>query len=327
MIIRRIITLGSLMLITPSALALAPLIFLTAYAASFSSRYITAPHAVAFLYGYLWFEWRGLMRLTRAWLFAKDHAAMLERTRAVQFWWARQLLDLGIKIFRIKISVQGADVVQGRCAIVASRHSSMGDTVLPLLFFGKAREEGLRYILKQELLLVPCLDIGGNRLPNVFVDRSGTDTNAALEEVRALVSTAGDDESVLIYPEGTRFTRKKQDQLKANKPQLIDQLDRWPDLLPPRLGGITAILEENPGKDLVFLAHVGFEGSANIPDLLNGGWLHQEVLLEFWRVPFAELPKQDFQEFLFGHWDQMQATVARLQQQIDDNAAAATPLN
>ena len=63
-------------------------------------------------------------------------------------------------------------------------------------------------MLKQELRLLPCLDIGGHRLPNVFVDRSGADSAKAVKEVSNLIATAGSDESVLIYPEGTRFTQK-----------------------------------------------------------------------------------------------------------------------
>ena len=63
-------------------------------------------------------------------------------------------------------------------------------------------------------------------------------------------------------------------------------------LLPPRLGGVLGMLEANPGKDLVFLAHAGFEGSADIHDLLGGGWLGQRVKLHFWRIPFDQLPTE-----------------------------------
>jgi 1-acyl-sn-glycerol-3-phosphate acyltransferase len=193
----------------------------------------------------------------------------------------------------------------------------MGDTALPLLFFGKARSEGLRYVLKQELQLLPCLDIGGHRLPNVFVDRTGADSAKAVKGVSDLIATAGPDESVLIYPEGTRFTQKKHDQLRAKHPQLEAQLDRWPNLLPIRLGGVTGMLAANPGKDLVFLAHAGFEGSADIHDLLGGGWLNQRVRLHFWRVPYSELPKDNVQDFLFAEWDKMQATVVNLLAELD----------
>jgi 1-acyl-sn-glycerol-3-phosphate acyltransferase len=264
-------------------------------------------------------EWAGLTLFV--WVLLRyPKSRHMEKNRAIQFWWAQSLFNLGKRLYRLNIEVTGTEALQGNCALVLSRHSSMGDTVLPLLFFGKARGEGLRYVLKQELRYLPCLDIGGHRLPNVFVDRSGADSAKAVEEVSDLIATAGSDESVLIYPEGTRFTQKKHDELRAKYPNLAPQLDRWPNLLPVRLGGVTGMMAANPGKDLVFLAHAGFEGSADIHDLLNGGWLNQRVRLHFWRVPYADLPKENVQEFLFREWDTMQSTVGALLNEIQSAA-------
>jgi hypothetical protein len=53
------------------------------------------------------------------------------------------------------------------------RHASIGDTLLASALVG--RPHGifwLRYVLKRELLWDPCLDVVGNRLPHVFVDRA-----------------------------------------------------------------------------------------------------------------------------------------------------------
>ena len=72
------------------------------------------------------------------------------------------------------------------------------------------------------------------------------------------------------------------------------------------------MLEKNPQKDLVFLAHVGFEGSASIHDLLSGGWLKQRVILQFWRIPYSKIPTGDPTEFVFSEWDRMQRTVDAL---------------
>ena len=71
------------------------------------------------------------------------------------------------------------------------------------------------------------------------------------------------------------------------------------------------MLEANPGKDVVFLAHTGFEGSASLTDLINGSWRHQQVKLHFWRVPFAEIPS-DYKSFIFSAWDEMQRQVTQL---------------
>ena len=308
---RRLLTLSSLVIVTILAVLLLPLVAMVTLLLSTSPKYRTAPQALTFIYGFLLFEWGGLTRF--AWVLARyPRQEQMEQNRAIQFWWAQGLLDMGQKLYKLRIEVSGKDALKGNTALLLSRHSSMGDTALPLLFFGKARNEGLRYVLKQELQLLPCLDIGGHRLPNVFVDRTGADSAKAVKDVSDLIATAGPDESVLIYPEGTRFTQEKHDQLRAKHPQLEAQLDRWPNLLPLRLGGVTGMLAANPGKDLVFLAHAGFEGSADIRDLLGGGWLNQRVRLHFWRVSYSELPKDNVQDFLFAEWDKMQATVVNL---------------
>ena len=316
MIQRRCLTIGTLIIITASLIVLAPLLVIAALIARLFPNFRTAPQSLAFIFWFVVCEWVGLARFAWVWTIYRNKPEFMLRLRDIQFWWAQALFDMGKWAFQLKIEVRGSEALNGHCAILLSRHTSMADTVLPLLYFGKARVESLRYVLKQELQYFPCLDIGGNLLPNVFVDRSGTDSETAVAEVSQLVATAGDDESVLIYPEGTRFTQAKHDALGEKRPQLREQLTRWPGLLPLRLGGVTAMLANNPGKDLVFLAHVGFEGSANVHDLLGGGWLKQRVILQFWRIPFADIPKGDATQFLFSEWDKMQRTVNELKAEL-----------
>ena len=316
---RRLLTLSSLVLVSVLAVVLLPVMVFLTVLVSVLPKFRTAPQAITFIYGFLLHEWAGLARFI--WVLLRyPKSKHMDKNREIQFWWAQRLFDMGRRLYHLRIEVTGTEALTGNCALVLCRHSSMGDTVLPLLYFGKARKEGLRYVLKQELQYLPCLDIGGHRLPNVFVDRSGTDSAKAIEDVSNLIASAGENESVLIYPEGTRFTQKKHDQLRAKHPRLEPQLDRWPNLLPLRLGGVTGMLAANPGKDLVFLAHAGFEGSADLNDLLGGGWLNQRVRLHFWRIPFSELPKENIEEFLFKEWDKMQSTVTSL---LDDIQQAA----
>ena len=317
MIKRRFLTISAVVVITALLVILAPLLIVVSLLASVFPNFRTAPHSLAFIYWFVICEWIGLARFVWVYTLYRNKPVFLQRLRDIQFWWAQALFDLGKWVFELKIEVRGNDALKGRSAILLSRHTSMADTVLPLLYFGKARVESLRYVLKQELQYFPCLDIGGNLLPNVFVDRSGADSATAVAAVSELVATAGDEESVLIYPEGTRFTQAKHDALGEKRPQLREQLERWPGLLPLRLGGVSAMLANNPGKDLVFLAHVGFEGSANIHDLLGGGWLRQRVILQFWRIPYADIPKGDATEFLFSEWDKMQGVVNELKAELE----------
>jgi len=175
----------------------------------------------------------------------------------------------------------------------------------------------MRYIIKSELRALPNLDIGGHRIPTYFIDRSGLDTEGAMQGVQALTAEASEDESVLIYAEGTRVTSAKRKYLHDTKPELRPYLERWPDLLPPRLGGLSAMLRGNPGKDMVFMAHIGFEGCATFGDLANGQWNNQVIRLHFWRIPFESLPDghdtDELRTFVEHEWDNMQAHVTRMQ--------------
>ena len=205
--------------------------------------------------------------------------------------------------------------MDGPPALMLPRHTSIADTFIPMVFYAAPREIRLRYVLKSELLLDPCLDIVGNRLPNLFVDRDGADSEAARQGVRDLARDLADDEGILLYAEGTRFSPAKADRLRrryADDPRILAQIERWPDLLPPRLGGYLSALESNPDLDLLFCAHVGFEGSSRIPDLVNGAWWRARIRIHFWRVDHRQIPpsRDGRQSLLFDQWDQMQQWVS-----------------
>ncbi|XOV84572.1 MAG: 1-acyl-sn-glycerol-3-phosphate acyltransferase [bacterium] len=305
MFIRRLFSLTLLYTLAIVFYAAAPVLILIALILSVAKPLRTLPHALLFALGFLFYECIGVIRLFWLWCRYRNSPEFLAHNQQVQYWWANGLLQLGIRIYDLQIAISGKEALEGSSALMIVRHTSIADTVLPMLYFAKVRNEGMRYILKKELTAMPCLDIAGHRLPNLFVDRSGTDTDKELNAIRQLTATAGPEESVLVYPEGTRFTPQKQATLMASKPELAEQLRRWPSLLPPRLGGVSAMLEANPGKDVVFLAHVGFEGSASLRDLVNGSWRRQPIHLHFWRVPFQRI-NPDTQAFVFENWDKMQ---------------------
>lgn len=311
MLVRRILSLTILYTLAFLLYALTPALVAIALLLSIAPRFRTLPHALMFALGFLFYECVGVVRLFWVWCRYRHSAEFLPQNQHVQYWWAGGLLGLGVRIYNLDVSVTGTDALSGSSALMIARHTSIADTVLPMLYFARQRNEGMRYILKRELTVMPCLDIAGHRLPNLFVDRSGFDTEKELAAIRQLTATAGPTESVLVYPEGTRFTLKKQAQLRNTKPELVDQLERWPSLLPPRLGGVSAMLQANPGKDVVFLAHVGFEGSASPHDLVNGSWRRQPVRLHFWRVPYADIPA-DTKAFIFENWDKMQHHVEQM---------------
>ena len=242
MLKRRLISLTVLAIFALLFYGLAPLLLVIALLLSILPRYRSLPHALLFALGFLFYECVGVLRLAWIWLRYRNQPDYLDHNQRIQYWWAGGLLRLGARIYDLDIQVTGAQAIEGPTALLIPRHTSIGDTVLPMLYFAEHRHEGMRYILKRELMVMPCLDIAGHRLPNLFVDRSGVDTDRELEAIRLLTRHAGERESVLVYPEGTRFTPAKQARLLATKPELEEQLARWPNLLP----GLTVI--DRPGQ-------------------------------------------------------------------------------
>jgi 1-acyl-sn-glycerol-3-phosphate acyltransferase len=233
---------------------------------------------------------------------------------ALQRWWANALCRGAQRIFRISIEVDGADEIRDGPVIVFLRHASVADTLLPAVFIANPNGLKLRYVLKHELLLDPCLDIVGNRLPNSFVRRSSGDSYRVVELMRNL----GPQDGVIIYPEGTRFTEARRD-------RIIDQLDRkgetylaerareFKNVLPPRLGGPLNLLERNEAADVVFCAHFGFDGVVDLRDFLRGSLVGRVVRVRFWRVSFASIPKtrEERADWLFENWARIDDWVGR----------------
>ena len=325
-IARRSATLPVLLFATLTATLLAPLSLPLALLASLGARYRGAARTAAFVLCYLWCETAGVAIAFWLWLrhgFAQEstarYGAFLAANYRLQCGWSNALKRSAEAIFRLTFTVEGDAALDGRGALVLPRHASMADTIIPMVFYAIPHRVRLRYVLKRELLLDPCLDIVGHRLPNCFVDRDADDSAPEIARIAALANGLDDDEGVLIYPEGTRFSPERRARVLARleghvAPTELERMTRWRDLLPPRLGGALALLDANPGRDVVFCAHTGFEGATHFASLIGGGWTGAHVRVRFWRVRYADVPKtaDERRAFLFAAWDAMQETVDEL---------------
>lgn len=242
---------------------------------------------------------------------------------ALQRWWANALCRGAQRVFRISIEVEGADELRYGPVIVFLRHVSVADTLLPAVFIANPNGLRLRYVLKHELLLDPCLDIVGNRLPNSFVRRSSGDSYRVVE----LMKDLGPRDGVIIYPEGTRFTEVKRSRIidelaRKRESYSCERAGMLRNVLPPRLGGPLNLLEHNDGADVVFCAHFGFDGVVDLRDFLRGSLVGRVVMVRFWRVPFASIPRtrEARTEWLFENWARVDEWVGR---QKDSEAAVA----
>jgi 1-acyl-sn-glycerol-3-phosphate acyltransferase len=323
---RRLVTVPMFLTLTALATLLLPVLVPLCWTVSFFPGARGALRSGAFLLSYLWCETIGIVVSGWLWLrhglptrgSGRRWQRFLDGNFALQCWWANALKVVAERVFALRFTVFGAEALDGPPAIMLPRHASIADTVIPMVFYAIPRQIRLRYVLKRELLLDPCLDIVGNRLPNCFVARSGAE--ADIERVTALARDAGPNEGLLIYPEGTRFSRGRQQRILTGLASRVSaaELERmraWTELLPPRPGGARALIKAAPNRDLLFCAHTGFEGASHFRTLINGSWIGADIRIRFWRVDHREIPTDEAEQraFLFTQWDRMQETVSELQ--------------
>jgi 1-acyl-sn-glycerol-3-phosphate acyltransferase len=242
----------------------------------------------------------------------------LRRRRLVydlRIWWARRHVGAIERLFGVGIEVEGIEHAGPGPELILIRHASIIDNTLPDAIVGHAHGLGLRFVLKRELQMLTLFDIGARWVPTNFVRRGSGDTEAEVAKLRRLAHSLGDDEAILLYPEGTRFTEKKlaraKEVIAERQPHLAPLAGRLRNVLPPRLGGPLALLDEARGVDVVFFAHVGLDGFEYISDIWRGGLVGQTIRIKLWRVPAAEIPDGDEArtEWLYENWLEVDAWV------------------
>ncbi len=227
--------------------------------------------------------------------------------------WGSYLHHLGWWFFKIRCLPVGLEALDaGGPVIVLLRHTSVGDVVFAPVFIGIRAGLQLRYVAKTELRRDPAFDVIGGRLGSCWVNRSSDDPAAEIDKVCHLLERLDDKQAIVLFPEGTRFTPAKRDQLRSRlagrlPPDLVVQARALRNLLPPRLGGPVALLERNPGADVILVNHAGYEGASTFSDLIEGRAVGAQVKIEFRRIPYAELPKGRvaLTHWLFDRWTEM----------------------
>ena len=231
-------------------------------------------------------------------LLSRDDERFIHWNLVLQRYWARTLFEGARRLFAMQTEVTGADALERGPLFVFSRHASTLDTLLPAVFVSHPDRLRLRWIMKQELRWDPCLDVVGRRTRNAFIRRGSDDPEREIAIIRRLAADLGPRDGVLIFPEGTRFSASKRtraiERLRTgNHPERAETARALRHVLPPRLGGPTALLAMCPDVDVVFLAHRGFEGISNLNDIWSGALVGRHIRLHFWRVPSAQIPREE----------------------------------
>lgn len=298
---RRLLTIPGVIVAFALTLALLPALLVLALLVDLAlrRRSLSTLRVALLLPSYLGTETVGLFLLAGVWLISLGSPAR----RAALTWPVQRLYTAmhlvavrTIFALRFEIETEGAgdDLgAPGGPLLVLVRHASVADVVLPGYFLANRHRLHLRYVLKRELLVDPCLDVAGHWIPNHFVARDGADPAREIEAVAALKRGLGPGEGVLIYPEGTRFSEAKRRKLLArlaHDPEARARAERLRHLLPIRPGGTLALLDEAPACDVIVLGHAGLEGLGTIADIWAGALVRRTIRLRFRRIPRAEIP-------------------------------------
>ncbi|HNJ97695.1 MAG TPA: 1-acyl-sn-glycerol-3-phosphate acyltransferase [Ilumatobacteraceae bacterium] len=305
---RRLVSVPALFLLAVGLTALAPIwLPLTALADLVRGRTrLPTTRLLSFGVCWAWLEVCGVVGAFGLWCIgrAKHHPAQY----ALQRWWAARLMGALKATTGIAIEAAEASALSPGPTIMLCRHASLADSLVSAWVITSVAGMNPRYVLKRELLVDPCLDIVGNRLPNHFLDRGADDSSAELAALRDLASGLHDDQVAVIFPEGTRAAAHKRERaltrIAERDPERAAKLAALRHLLPPRPSGAAALLDGAPTADVVVAWHVGFDGL----DTFGGILRHiarrpRPVQFHARRVAREEIPSgEGFTAWLDDQW-------------------------
>lgn len=250
---------------------------------------------------YLSCEVAGILASGGLWVWKRIRAVDAEGWADLHFrleaWWGTTLFEAVVRLFGLRLEVESdADLGRGPYVLLL-RHTSTADTLLASACVSRPHGLRLRYVLKRELLWDPCLDIVGQRIPNVFVDRFSDDSPLEIRRVQELARGLGPRDGILIYPEGTRFSEAKRRRVlerfhEKEDAKMLEYVRSLSFVLPPRPGGTLGLLEAAPEAGVVICAHTGFEGTASLAEIWRGALLHRVIRVQFRRIPRDQMPTE-----------------------------------
>jgi|CXWL01.1.fsa_nt_gi 1-acyl-sn-glycerol-3-phosphate acyltransferase len=297
-VVRRLFTVSSWLIIFNLLNVLSPLLVLAAlvYDVPRKNRFTGVR---TLFYGWCFFAIELCTVVAMAWLTLRypNRAKRLPPIHRLQDRYTGLLFWACSTAYSLRFKVTGEENIGKGPLLVFPRHASVIDTILPGVYLSARHGYLMRYVLKRELRVDPCLDISSDTLHNHFVERGSKDADKEIAAIAALKEGIGDLDAVLIYPEGTRYSPAKQrralEKLAEREPAQHAKALHLKHLLPPRMGGTLALLDHPPKTDVLFLAHHGLEGFASVRDILSGRMVGQLVQIHFRRVPAQDIPADE----------------------------------
>jgi 1-acyl-sn-glycerol-3-phosphate acyltransferase len=294
---------------------------------------------------YLAVEVVGLAVAAMLWVLSGFGRRLDSRTfRSAHYTVLRQLLDtlmrVAQRLFALRLVTDGLswspldDGVPGstNAMVVLSRHAGPGDSFLLVqTLMNRDHLRQPRIVLKDMLQLDPLVDVYLNRLPSAFVSADPGSGPSSEEAIGELARDLGEEDALLIFPEGGNFTPKRRFRAieRLRKRGLVAaarKAERMRNVLPPRPGGVTAALQAAPHADVVFVAHTGLEHLSTVRDVWRGLPMNKTLYLRWWFVPAADVPRDETQltDWLYHWWQTIDDWIAVMGQEAPAQPAPKT---
>jgi 1-acyl-sn-glycerol-3-phosphate acyltransferase len=180
-----------------------------------------------------------------------------------------------------------------RALLVLCRHAGPGDSVIVLDALINRYQLRPRLVMKQSMQLDPAVDAYFHRLPAAFIDTEDGD-GSGQRAIRCLARGLGHDDTLVMFPEGGNYTPRRHRRAirhlaRAGYHGDAARAHRLRNVMPPRPGGVLAVLDE-ADVDVLVLGHSGIGRIHSVGDAWRSLEDPKQVALKAWFTPYAEVP-------------------------------------
>jgi len=201
------------------------------------------------------------------------------------------------------------DAPPDRAQLLFARHAGPGDALRLMKIVFRDMGRRCHAIGAAKLQWDPFLDISGERLGFHYLLQTPKDTMAELDKIRQLTAQMGDDETLVLCPEGGNYTPKRRErrislERSRGREERAEIAESLKHTLLPKTGGVMAAIEGAPDATVVFLGHAGLDDIHSFRSLWQLIPLNRTVVAHGWTVPLDELPddRDGRAEWLIEQW-------------------------
>jgi 1-acyl-sn-glycerol-3-phosphate acyltransferase len=311
---RRAVTIPAMLGVTAAAIVLLPLLAIGAAAYDIARLRLRLPtlRFLLFVIQYLVNDSLEILVAPLYWALAGfgtrlDSPASLRRHERLQQWSIEVLARRAERLLGVNIDIDAdsAAALERGPLIVCCRHVNLLDASLPSLLLQRQGFH-VRGVIMAEMLADPGFDLLYGRLGSVFIARD--QGPQAQQAIARLAAGLTGQSAVVIFPEGRLFRpellTRALARLAAGAPERADRLDGLRHILPPRPGGLNALLDALPKADVVFIAHTGLDDYPRFADLARAVPLRHPIRVAVWRITGSDIPTLTAERtmWLDTHW-------------------------